>query len=205
MTDVADHSDAIIAADEKLNGSTHPYPPLRQATLNALRMAKSRVSAMKIAPPGGHASSRAAANEMLSAFDALLEDMDIAWRCAEEWEAACRAERERRISADREAIARAIYDVTIPMLQPNFPDDFKLPTFDDCDDRTRNLHFTYADAVLALGLGRAFGDRRFERIQTYPHTEESCPGHAASSEDPKVCGRCGTHVHSLRPDDDVQF
>jgi hypothetical protein len=32
--------------------------------------------------------------------------------------------------------------------------------------------------------------------------EEECPGHVASIMDPKVCGRCGTHVDSLRPDDD---
>lgn len=28
--------------------------------------------------------------------------------------------------------------------------------------------------------------------------EEHCPGHVASITDPKVCGRCGTHVDSLR-------
>lgn len=35
-----------------------------------------------------------------------------------------------------------------------------------------------------------------------PHTEEACPGHVASDHDPKVCRHCGTHIDSLRPDDD---
>ena len=33
--------------------------------------------------------------------------------------------------------------------------------------------------------------------------EENCPGHVASENDPKVCGKCGVHIDSLRPDDDV--
>lgn len=33
-------------------------------------------------------------------------------------------------------------------------------------------------------------------------TEEACPGHIASGIDPKVCGRCGVHIDSLRPPDD---
>jgi len=32
--------------------------------------------------------------------------------------------------------------------------------------------------------------------------EQSCPGHVASSRDPKVCGRCGIHIDSLRPSDE---
>lgn len=32
--------------------------------------------------------------------------------------------------------------------------------------------------------------------------EHECPGHVASDDDPKVCARCGTHIDSLRPDDD---
>jgi hypothetical protein len=31
--------------------------------------------------------------------------------------------------------------------------------------------------------------------------EQSCPGHVASDTDPKICGRCGVHIDSLRPDD----
>jgi hypothetical protein len=29
--------------------------------------------------------------------------------------------------------------------------------------------------------------------------EQNCPGHVASERDPKICGRCGTHIDSLRP------
>lgn len=29
--------------------------------------------------------------------------------------------------------------------------------------------------------------------------ESACPGHVASSDNPKVCGRCGVHIDSLRP------
>lgn len=36
-------------------------------------------------------------------------------------------------------------------------------------------------------------------------TEEECPGHVASVLDPKVCGRCGIHIDSLRPDDDCNI
>ena len=39
--------------------------------------------------------------------------------------------------------------------------------------------------------------------------EEDCPGHVASEHDSKICGRCGTHIDSLRPpeeeDDDIVF
>lgn len=31
------------------------------------------------------------------------------------------------------------------------------------------------------------------------YDEQSCPGHVASERDPKICGRCGTHIDSLRP------
>jgi hypothetical protein len=30
--------------------------------------------------------------------------------------------------------------------------------------------------------------------------EEGCPGHVASDGNPKVCGRCGVHIDSLRPE-----
>ena len=32
--------------------------------------------------------------------------------------------------------------------------------------------------------------------------EQTCPGHDASKDDPKVCGRCGTHIDELRPSED---
>jgi hypothetical protein len=38
-------------------------------------------------------------------------------------------------------------------------------------------------------------------LPAYDYTEDTCPGHVASTADAKVCGRCGTHVDSLRPDD----
>lgn len=31
---------------------------------------------------------------------------------------------------------------------------------------------------------------------------EDCPGHVASEYNPKICGRCGVHIDSLRPPDD---
>ncbi len=36
----------------------------------------------------------------------------------------------------------------------------------------------------------------------YFFDEAACPGHVASETDPKVCGRCGVHIDSLRPEDD---
>lgn len=51
-----------------------------------------------------------------------------------------------------------------------------------------------------------FGNRLMAKDITpspYPYTEETCPGHVASNDNPKVCGRCGTHIDSLRPDDDI--
>lgn len=32
--------------------------------------------------------------------------------------------------------------------------------------------------------------------------EEDCPGHVASSLNPKICRRCGIHIDSLRPEDE---
>lgn len=32
--------------------------------------------------------------------------------------------------------------------------------------------------------------------------EDACAGHVASENDPKVCGRCGVHIDSLRPPED---
>lgn len=31
-------------------------------------------------------------------------------------------------------------------------------------------------------------------------SEEDCPGHVASRLDPKICGRCGVHIDSMRPE-----
>jgi hypothetical protein len=35
----------------------------------------------------------------------------------------------------------------------------------------------------------------------FEFSEENCPGHVAAAHDPKVCGRCGVHVDSFRPDE----
>jgi hypothetical protein len=55
--------------------------------------------------------------------------------------------------------------------------------FDSCD----------ADEVeFWRGIIQAVNARQLRR-------EESCPGHVASEDDPKVCGRCGLHIDELRP------
>lgn len=35
-----------------------------------------------------------------------------------------------------------------------------------------------------------------------PYPEDDCPGHVASDHDPRICGRCGVHIDSLRPPGD---
>jgi hypothetical protein len=45
-------------------------------------------------------------------------------------------------------------------------------------------------------------DRLVAYATVYKYDEDRCPGHVASEGDPKVCGRCGTHVDSLRPEED---
>lgn len=65
---------------------------------------------------------------------------------------------------------------------------------------TSNMH--RAVSVTALGrrvlkASHSTRDRDDERVD-----EQSCPGHVASKDDPKVCGRCGVHIDSLRPDNE---
>lgn len=36
---------------------------------------------------------------------------------------------------------------------------------------------------------------------SFPYQEEQCPGHIAWERDPKICGYCGVHIDSLRPED----
>lgn len=43
-------------------------------------------------------------------------------------------------------------------------------------------------------------NRQWVRIVKPKFAEESCPGHVAS-DDPKVCRLCGTHIDSLRIDE----
>jgi hypothetical protein len=57
------------------------------------------------------------------------------------------------------------------------------------------------------GDGQAASGRRRSGVRagvarTYTYEEETCPEHVASPDDPKVCDRCGTHIDSLRPDDE---
>lgn len=39
-------------------------------------------------------------------------------------------------------------------------------------------------------------------MRGFEFEENDCPGHVASAHDNKVCGRCGTHIDSLRPDEE---
>lgn len=42
----------------------------------------------------------------------------------------------------------------------------------------------------------------WEDLASYEYDEQDCPGHVARWDNGKVCGLCGVHVDSLRPDDD---
>lgn len=50
----------------------------------------------------------------------------------------------------REAIAKAIYAVSVRWIAPNFPPGHKQRDFDELPEFERRLHFDYADAVRAL-------------------------------------------------------
>jgi hypothetical protein len=50
----------------------------------------------------------------------------------------------------REDIGRAIYDVAVRWVEPNFPKGHKLRPFEQLDERETTLHLEYADAVLEL-------------------------------------------------------
>lgn len=52
--------------------------------------------------------------------------------------------------SQREAVARAIYAVTVRWVQGNFPEDHELRTFDELDERERRLNLDYADAALGV-------------------------------------------------------
>lgn len=60
------------------------------------------------------------------------------------------------------------------------------------DDEMRFLHEVMQRAVTCMPVNNRY------------HDEEACPGHIASENDPKICGRCGTHIDGLRPDEDNQ-
>ena len=52
------------------------------------------------------------------------------------------------------------------------------------------------------GICEACMEELEEAMQEEELTEESCHGHIASADNPKVCARCGTHIDSLRPLED---
>lgn len=54
----------------------------------------------------------------------------------------------------------------------------------------------------AAAGGRRSGSGAGGAGRAYDYEEEACPGHVASPEDSKVCDRCGTHIDSLRPDEE---
>jgi hypothetical protein len=43
--------------------------------------------------------------------------------------------------------------------------------------------------------------RRGRRAQQAVN-EQTCPGHVASKDNPKICWRCGVHIDSLRPNEE---
>lgn len=55
----------------------------------------------------------------------------------------------------------------------------------------------FAESV--KGLGPVLGPDAPESVDRHPFVEDACPGHVASADNPKVCGRCGVHIDSLRP------
>lgn len=56
-------------------------------------------------------------------------------------------------------IGRAIYEVEIRWIAPNFPKDHPFQTFEELDDRDRRLHADYGKAVLALITGKPAAER----------------------------------------------
>ena len=61
----------------------------------------------------------------------------------------------------------------------------------------------YDDARIKRRLAIAKATAAPADPSALPQSQENdCPGHVASENDPKVCGRCGTHIDSLRPTGD---
>lgn len=52
--------------------------------------------------------------------------------------------------SQQEAVARAIYAVTLRWVKPNFPRDHHLRSFDELDERERRLNLEYAEAALGV-------------------------------------------------------
>ena len=53
-----------------------------------------------------------------------------------------------------------------------------------------------------MRLFAAWIDLWLEWLEQFRHliAPDDCPGHVAHRNDPKVCGRCGTHIDSERDD-----
>jgi hypothetical protein len=51
--------------------------------------------------------------------------------------------------------------------------------------------------VWAILDGWIYGEKRAG--QSVVFDEHACPAHIASERDPKICGRCGANIDSLRP------
>ena len=62
-----------------------------------------------------------------------------------------------------------------------------------------------ADCTTLRGIRETIGSLRAALSSSSPKgksftfSENSCPGHVASADNPKVCDRCGTHIDSRRP------
>ena len=55
---------------------------------------------------------------------------------------------------------------------------------------------------LAVQIATAIEEAEARGTRHFHYAEEACPGHVASRFDHKICGLCGVHVNSFRPDDD---
>lgn len=77
------------------------------------------------------------------------------------------------------------------------------------DDEMRFLHDVMQRAAICMPTTIASRIAKAEFVEKVApgyvaFDEQSCPGHVASKNDPKVCGRCGIHIDSLRPPDEGQ-
>lgn len=70
-----------------------------------------------------------------------------------------------------------------------------MPTCDCCDKQSWTVFRVWYCGIETFACAECRG----------VPDEESCPGHVASENDPKVCGRCGVHIDSLRPPDDGDY
>ena len=75
------------------------------------------------------------------------------------------------------------------------------------DDEMRFLHEVVQRAAVCMPATLAARIAKADFVEKIApgfiaFDEQDCPGHVASNDDPKVCGRCGTHIDSLRPPED---